>query len=270
MVLLPPHGLAGALAPGHRAREVHVIQVNNLSKAFKTVQAVDDVSFTCPDGRVTGLLGPNGAGKTTTLRLLATVMQADSGSALIDGHDLRRDPQGVRAAIGVLSDNPGLYGRLTPREHLRYFGRLYGLGGKALAQRIDELVTMLEMQEYADRPAEGFSRGMRQKVAIARALIHNPRTLLLDEPTAGLDVMSTRAMRELIRRLRDQGHCVLFSSHVMSEAEQLCDHIAVISGGRLRASGTPAELRAETGCQNLEDAFVRLVGLAGLNAGPAA
>ena len=238
-----------------------MIEAHNLSKAFKAVKAVDDASFGCADGQVTGLLGPNGAGKTTTLRLLATVMQPDSGTALIDGHDLISDSQGVRESIGVLSDNPGLYGRLTPREHLRYFGRLHGLGGRALEARIDELVAMLAMEEYAGRAADGFSRGMRQKVAIARALIHNPRTLILDEPTSGLDVMSTRAMRETIRRLRDDGHCVLLSSHVMSEAEQLCDRIAIISAGRLRAFGAPDELRRQTGCQNLEDAFVQLVGV---------
>jgi sodium transport system ATP-binding protein len=237
-----------------------MIEAQDLVKAFKTVKAVDGVSLACPDGQITGLLGPNGAGKTTTLRLLSTVMQPDSGTALIDGHDLRRDPQRVRATIGVLSDNPGLYGRLTPREHLRYFGRLHGLGGKALEARIDELVTMLEMREYADRQAEGFSRGMRQKVAIGRALVHSPRTVLFDEPTEGLDVMSTRTMRETMRRLRDEGRCVLLSSHLMGEVEQLCDRIAIISGGRLRAFGTPAELREQTGCRNLEDAFVQLVG----------
>ncbi len=236
-----------------------MIEVQGLCKAFRAVKAVDEVSFSCPDGRVTGLLGPNGAGKTTTLRLLATVMRPDAGTAAIDGHDLIRDAQAVRATIGVLSDNSGLYGRLTPREHLRYFGRLHGLGGEGLEARIDELVAMLEMQEYADRQAEGFSRGMRQKVAIGRALVHSPRTVLLDEPTEGLDVMSTRVMRDTIRGLRDSGHCVLLSSHLMGEVEQLCDHIAVISVGRLQAYGTADELRRQTGCTSLEDAFVRLV-----------
>jgi sodium transport system ATP-binding protein len=237
-----------------------MIEAHSLTKSFKMVKAVDGVSFTCPDGQITGLLGPNGAGKTTTLRLLSTVMQPDSGTALVDGHDLLREPQRVRASIGVLSDNPGLYARLTPREHLRYFGRLHGLRGRALEARIDELLAMLEMQAYADRPAEGFSRGMRQKVAIGRALVHKPRTMLLDEPTDGLDVMSTRTMREVIRRLRDRGHCVLFSSHIMSEVEQLCDQIAIIAGGQLRAHGTPAELRTQTGCADLEEAFVQLAG----------
>jgi sodium transport system ATP-binding protein len=237
-----------------------MIEAHSLAKAFKAIKAVDGISFTCADGQVTGLVGPNGAGKTTTLRLLATVMRPDSGTAAIDGHDLLRDPQGVRRTIGVLPDNPGLYGRLTPREHLRYFGRLYGLEGAALEARIDRLVALLEMQAYADRPAEGFSRGMRQKVAIGRALIHEPRTVLFDEPTEGLDVMSTRAMRETMRRLRDEGRTVLLSSHLMGEVEQLCDRIAVITGGRLCASGTPDELRRETGCASLEEAFVQLVG----------
>jgi sodium transport system ATP-binding protein len=237
-----------------------MIEAHSLAKAFKAIKAVDGISFTCADGQVTGLVGPNGAGKTTTLRLLATVMRPDSGTAVVDGHDLLRDPQGVRRTIGVLPDNPGLYGRLTPREHLRYFGRLYGLQGAALEARIDGLVALLEMGAYADRPAEGFSRGMRQKVAIGRALIHEPRTVLFDEPTEGLDVMSTRAMRETMRRLRDEGRSVLLSSHLMGEVEQLCDRIAVIAGGRLCASGTPDELRREAGCPSLEEAFVRLVG----------
>ncbi len=243
-----------------------MIDVRGLSKAFKAVRAVDAASFTCLDGQVTGLLGPNGAGKTTTLRMLATVMRPDAGTAIIDGHDLLRDPEGVRHSIGVLSDNSGLYARLTPREHLRYFGRLHGLGGQALERRIDELVAMLDMQEYAGRHAEGFSRGMRQKVAIARALVHRPRTMILDEPTDGLDVMSVRAVRETIRRLRDVGYCVLFSSHIMAEVEQLCDRIAVIVDGRVQALGTLEELRAKTGCGSLEDAFVQLVSANGLTA----
>ncbi len=237
-----------------------MIEVLGLAKSFRAVRAVDGVSFICLDGEVTGLLGPNGAGKTTTLRMLATVMRPDAGTAVIDGHDLLQDPQGVRRSIGVLAESSGLYGRLTPREHLRYFGRLHGLGGRALERRISDLVEALEMQEYCDRPAEGFSRGMRQKVAFARALVHDPRTLILDEPTDGLDVMSTRAVRETIRRLRDAGRCVLFSSHIMGEVEQLCDRIAVIAGGRLQAMGTPNELRSKTGCPSLEDAFVQLVG----------
>lgn len=237
-----------------------MIQAHGLSKAFKALKAVDDLSFTCPDGQVTGLLGPNGAGKTTTLRLLATIMRPDSGTAIIDGHDLLREPLAVRQTIGVLPDNPGLYGRLTPREHLRYFGRLCGLGGLALERRIDELVALLEMASYADRRAEEFSRGMRQKVSIGRALIHGPRTLLFDEPTEGLDVMSTRAVRQTLRRLRDEGRAVLLCSHIMGEVEQLCDRIAIIAGGRLLASGTADELRRQTGCQSLEDAFVQLVG----------
>ncbi len=246
-----------------------MIEVCGLSKAFKTVKAVDRVSFACPDGQVTGLLGPNGAGKTTTLRLLSTVMEPDDGTALIDGRDLCGDARGVRAVIGVLPENAGLYARLTPREHLRYFGGLYGRRGRRLEARIAELIARLEMEEYADRPTEGFSRGMRQKVAIARALVHEPHSVLFDEPTDGLDVMSTRTVRETISALRAAGCCVLLSSHNMGEVEQLCDRIAVIVGGRLQALGTADDLRRATGCQSLEDAFVTLVQGTAASPGPA-
>ena len=237
-----------------------MIEVENLAKHFGAVRAVDGVTFCARDGEVLGLLGPNGAGKTTTMRLLATVLQPTSGTARVDGHDLLRAPEAVRASIGVLPENWGLYGRLTPREHLRYFGRLYRQNGAALDRRIEELIGALDMREYADRYCDPFSKGMKQKVALARALIHNPKTMLLDEPTSGLDVMSARGVRDLIGRFRDEGRCVMLCTHVLGEAERLCDRIAVIQRGKIIALGTPDELRRQTGQGTLEEAFVQLVG----------
>jgi sodium transport system ATP-binding protein len=221
---------------------------------------VQDVSFSAANGRITGLLGPNGAGKTTTLRILYTLLRPDRGAALVDGYDVIASSAEVRRRIGVLPDNRGLYARLTTREHIRYFGRLQGLRGAALERQIDDLIKLLDMQDIADRRADGFSQGQRVKVAIARALVHGPQNILLDEPTNGLDVMSTRALRAFIRRLRDEGKCVLFSSHIMQEVSALCDTIVVIARGQVTAAGTPDELRQMTGQANLEDAFVAAVG----------
>jgi len=237
-----------------------MIEVRNLHKTFGPITAVDDVSFSAPDGRITGLLGPNGAGKTTTLRILYTILRPDAGAALVDGYDAVSAAAEVQRRIGVLPDNRGLYARLTPREHIRYYGRLHGLKGTALEQQIDYLVKLLDMQAIADRRTEGFSQGQRVKVAIARALVHQPRNILLDEPTNGLDVMSTRALRTFIRRLRDEGKCVLFSSHIMQEVSALCDTIVVIARGQVVAAGTPDDLRQATGQANLEDAFVAAIG----------
>ncbi len=237
-----------------------MIEVRNLHKAFGPVVAVDDVSFSALDGQITGLLGPNGAGKTTTLRILYTLMRPDRGAALVDGFDAAEQAGEVQRRIGVLPDSLGLYPRLTAREHIRYFGELQGMSGAALERSIDALVDLLDMRDIADRRADGFSQGQRLKVAIARAIVHEPRTILLDEPTNGLDVMSTRAMRALIRRFRDEGRCVLFSSHIMQEVAALCDRIVVIARGRVVASGTPDELRAATGQASLEDAFVAAIG----------
>ena len=237
-----------------------MIEVSQLRKAFGKVQAVDSVSFTARDGEITGLLGPNGAGKTTTLRMLYTLIQPDGGSAKVDGQEVSANPIDARKRMGVLPDARGLYPRLTAREHVRYFGELHGLSGAALEQRIDELVGLLEMKSIADRRTEGFSQGERMKVAIARALVHGPRNVLLDEPTNGLDVMSTRAMREVIRKLKGEGRCVLFSSHVMQEVGALCDRIVVIAHGRVVADGTPEELKERTGKPTLEDAFVAVIG----------
>jgi sodium transport system ATP-binding protein len=238
-----------------------MIEVDNLAKHFGALRAVNGVSFEARDGEVMGLLGPNGAGKTTILRMLATILRPTSGTATVDGHDLRHAPEKVRAAIGVLPENWGLYGRLTAREHLRFFGRLYGMDETSLERRITELIALLEMGEYADRRCDPFSKGMKQKVALGRALIHNPRTMLLDEPTAGLDVMSVRGVRDLIRRFRDEGRCVLFSTHILDEAERLCDRIAIIHRGQIVGAGAPQELLQQTGQATLEEAFVRLVGV---------
>jgi sodium transport system ATP-binding protein len=240
-----------------------MITVTNLHKRFGDRVAVEDVSFLARDGEVTGLLGPNGAGKTTTLRMIYTLVRPDSGSASVDGIEVSGDPDGARRRIGVLPDARGLYSRLTAREHIRYAGRLHGLWGATLERRIEELGELLELSEHLGRRTEGFSQGERLKVAIARALVHDPPNVLLDEPTNGLDVMSTRAMRRLIRRLRERGVCVVFSSHVMQEVSALCDRLVVVARGKVVADATPAELVDRTGHTSLEDAFVRLAGIAG-------
>lgn len=237
-----------------------MIQVQGLSKSFGKVKAVQNVSFSAPDGRITGLLGPNGAGKSTTLRMLYTLLKPESGSAQVDGFDVRSAPLEVQRRIGVLADARGLYPRLTTRENIRYYGRLHGLEGAALEKQIESLLAMLDMQSIADRQTEGFSTGEKLKVAIARALVHNPQNILLDEPTNGLDVMSTRAMRQFIQRLREDGKCVLFTSHIMQEVAALCDQIVIISHGEVSATGSPDDLRRQTGQENLEDAFVVVIG----------
>jgi sodium transport system ATP-binding protein len=237
-----------------------MIQVQGLSKSFGAVKAVQDVSFLAPDGQITGLLGPNGAGKSTTLRMLYTLLKPDRGSAQVDGFDVRGSPLDVQRRIGVLADARGLYPRLTSRENIRYYGRLHGLAGEALENQIDALSSLLDMQPIIDRRTEGFSTGEKLKVAIARTLVHDPKNVLLDEPTNGLDVMSTRAMRQFILRLREEGKCVLFTSHIMQEVAVLCDQIVIISRGEVAATGSPAALRTQTGQDNLEDAFVAAIG----------
>lgn len=237
-----------------------MIQVQGFSKSFGKVKAVQNVSFSAADGQITGLLGPNGAGKSTTLRMLYTLLKPESGSAQVDGFDVRSDPIEVQRRIGVLADARGLYPRLTTRENIRYYGRLHGLEGAMLEKQIEDLLEMLDMQSIADRQTEGFSTGEKLKVAIARALVHNPQNILLDEPTNGLDVMSTRAMRQFIQRLREDGKCVLFTSHIMQEVAALCDQIVIISHGEVSATGSPADLRRQTGQENLEDAFVAVIG----------
>ncbi len=240
-----------------------MITVAGLAKSFgrrREIRAVDAVRFVARNGEITGLLGPNGAGKTTLLRMLATLLAPDAGSATIDGHDIRTSPVEVRRHIGVLSDARGLYPRLTARENIAYYGALHGLDSGAVARRLDEMLGALGMAALADRRTQGFSQGERMKVAIVRALVHDPQTILLDEPTNGLDIMSTRALRELLRGLRASGKCILFSSHVMQEVTALCDRIVVIGHGQVVADGTSAELLARTGRESLEDAFVELLG----------
>jgi sodium transport system ATP-binding protein len=241
-----------------------VIEADGLRKSFRTrrgvVRAVDGVSFRARDGQITGLLGPNGAGKTTTLRMLYTLMQPDQGRVLVDGIDASLRPAQVRARLGVLPDARGIYKRLTARENIEYFGRLQGLAPALIAGRIAELVDALDMGDFIDRRAEGFSQGQRTKTAIARALVHDPGNVLLDEPANGLDVMTTRSLRGFLRGLQADGRCILFSSHIMPEVAQLCDRIVVIARGQVVADGTPEEIRALTGMASLEDAFVKVIG----------
>jgi sodium transport system ATP-binding protein len=233
-----------------------MIVLDALAKRFGAVEAVRGVSLEAPDGRVTGLVGPNGAGKSTMLRLLYGAQRPDAGRALVDGIDVALDRPGALARLGVLPHNAGLYPHLTARENIRYYGALHGLEPGALERRIDELGRLLELGPLLERRTKGFSQGERVKVALARAIVHAPQNLVLDEPTAGLDVLATRNVRELVRRLRDAGHCVLFTSHVMQEVAALCDDIAIVAGGRIVARGTPEELGRTVPDGSLEDAFV--------------
>jgi sodium transport system ATP-binding protein len=241
-----------------------MIEVQDLRKTFKTktglVKAVDGVSFTARDGQITGLLGPNGAGKTTTMRMLYTLMAPETGRVMVDGHDATRDPTAVRRVLGVLPDARGIYKRFSARENIAYFGRLHGLDEATIRARTDALVGALDMADFAERRSEGYSQGQRTKTAIARAMIHDPKNVVLDEPTNGLDVMTTRAMRGYLKQLREEGRCVLFSSHIMQEVAALCDHIVVIAKGHVVAQGSADELRERTGLPNLEDAFVKIIG----------
>ncbi|MQP76146.1 ATP-binding cassette domain-containing protein [Stenotrophomonas sp. MYb238] len=224
------------------------------------VIAVDEVGFTAHDSQITGLLGPNGAGKTTTLRMLYTLMTPETGKVLVDGVDAAADPDTVRRSLGVLPDARGVYKRLTARENIEYFGQLHGMDAATIAARIARLAAALQMEDFLDRPTEGFSQGQRTKTAIARALVHDPKNVILDEPTNGLDVMTTRGLRGFLKELRAEGRCVIFSSHIMQEVAALCDRIVIVAHGRVVAQGTPDELRAHAGETNLEDAFVKLIG----------
>ncbi len=244
-----------------------MIVAENLRKTFpargkdKTpVVAVDDVGFIARDGEITGLLGPNGAGKTTTLRMLYTLMSPETGRVMVDDVDVAADPERVRRNLGVLPDSRGVYKRLTARENIEYFGQLHGMDANTIAQRTARLAAALQMEDFLDRATEGFSQGQRTKTAIARALVHDPKNVILDEPTNGLDVMTTRGLRGFLKELRAEGRCVIFSSHIMQEVAALCDRIVIIAQGRVVAQGTPDELRAVTGEANLEDAFVKLIG----------
>jgi len=241
-----------------------MIEARSLTKIFHdkkrgAVRAVDGVSFRCEPGRIYGLLGANGAGKTTTLRMLATILTPTSGGATVAGFDVVAEPEKARASLGFLSTATALYGRLTAREFVEYFGRLHGLGENVLRERVNTLLTRLEMNDFCDRRCDSFSTGMKQKTSIARVLVHDPPVMIFDEPTTGLDVMTARTIIAFIRECRERGKTVIFSTHVMSEVEKLCDHIGIIHGGRLLAEGTLAELKAKHGMNDLEDVFVHVV-----------
>ena len=237
-----------------------MIVLSDVKKRFGDVEALRGVSLTVADGEITGLLGPNGAGKTTALRIVYGVMAPDTGEASVDGLDLAADRLGAQARLGVLAHAQGLYPRLTAREHVRYASQLHGLRGAPLERRIGELAALREMGGFLDRRADGFSQGQKLKVALARALVHDPRNVVLDEPTSGLDVAGTRAVRALLKKLRDEGRCVLFSTHVMQEVSAVCDRVVVIAHGQVVAEGTPEALKAATGKSTLEDAFVAAIG----------
>lgn len=235
-----------------------LVEARNLQKRFRTYHAVRGVSFSCYAGEVFGLLGPNGAGKTTTIRMLTTILRPTSGTARVAGRDVVREAEEVRGSIGVLPENAGVYGRLTGREVIRYAGQLYGLAPDVLERRIVEVADALELTEHLDRLTDTFSKGMKQKINVARALIHDPPVVFLDEPTSGLDVISARSVRDFVLRFKAEGRCVILSTHMMEEAERLCDRVAIIAGGRIRAEGDLAALKAETG-KDLEDIFMSMV-----------
>ncbi|QOL26861.1 ATP-binding cassette domain-containing protein [Thalassotalea sp. LPB0316] len=237
-----------------------MIEVNNLHKKFKDVTALEGLSFTAKDGEITGILGPNGAGKTTCLRTLYGLLKADQGSATIDGIDVTKEPLVARGKLGIFPDKFGLYERLTAYEQIDYFASIHGLVGDAKKQAIDEVLKELEMEELAHRKTVGFSQGQRMKVTLAQALVHKPKNFVLDEPTRGLDVMSTRILRNYLSKYKAQGHCILFSSHVMQEVAALCDRVIVVANGKLAAQGTPQELCDLAGEALLEDAFVKIIG----------
>jgi sodium transport system ATP-binding protein len=237
-----------------------MIELKGLAKSFGAVKAVDGASFTAPDGAITTLLGANGSGKTTTLSMVMGLLKPDAGTAIVDSLDVRQSAREVRRRIGWFPDAFGLYPRLTAREHVRYFGQLHGMEGRSLEEAIARTLAELDMAEIADRRTEGFSTGQRMKVALARALVHSPANLILDEPTRGLDIMSVRLLRATLKRLRAEGRCILMSSHVMAEVEDLSDKVVVLSAGRVVAEGTAPEIVERTGAPNLEEAFVQLAG----------
>ncbi len=236
-----------------------MIEVKAISKSFGNVQAVKEVTFTAPNGKVTALLGANGAGKTTSLRMIYSLITPQSGLVLIDGINSCKDPENARKLLGVLPESRGMYKRLTARENITYFGKLHGMPDEKIESRTNSLVKDLRMDDFIDRRTDGFSQGQRVKVAIARALVHDPQNIILDEPTNGLDVMSTRSVRAFLRKEKERGKCILFSSHVMQEVSAVCDNILVIHNGILCASGSQQELESQTNQDNLEDAFVHIV-----------
>ncbi|MCH9004165.1 MAG: ATP-binding cassette domain-containing protein [Proteobacteria bacterium] len=240
-----------------------MIRVDRLHKSFGAVRALRGVSFDAPDGRITGLLGPNGAGKSTTLRILYTVFKPDEGSASIDGADVVTDSLVARQRLGALPHGSGLYPHLSARENVAYYARLCGLDSGVVDDHVDSIIKLLEIEDFADRRTKGFSQGQRTKVSLARALVHDPQNIILDEPSNGLDVMATRSLRELILKLKDAGRCVLFSSHVMQEVAALCDDICIIVDGQVAINDSVDGIRERTGCDDLEDAFVAAIKLVG-------
>ena len=240
-----------------------MIKVDGIHKSFGKVHAVRGVSFDAPDGRITGLLGPNGAGKSTTLRILYTVLKPDDGTALIDGADVVTDSLAARKRIGALPHGAGLYPHLSARENIAYYARLCAIDKSEIDDRVAAIIGLLEIDEFADRRTKGFSQGQRTKVSLARALVHDPQNVILDEPTNGLDVMATRSLRRLILKLKDSGRCVLFSSHVMQEVAALCDDICIIANGQVAIDDSLEGIRERTGQEDLEEAFVSAIQLVG-------
>lgn len=237
-----------------------MIEATSLCKRFGAVDAAVEVSFAARDGEITGLLGPNGAGKSTCLRMMYGVLTPDGGSACIDGTDVRGETSAARARLGVLPHATGLYHNLTARENIEYFGSLHGMGRELLRRRTAELARGLGMENFVERRVKGFSQGQRLKVALARALIHDPGNLILDEPTNGLDVMALRNLRDMLQTLKSQGRCILFSSHVMQEVAALCDRVVIIGHGRVLADDTPRAIRERSGTRTLEEAFLKVLG----------
>jgi sodium transport system ATP-binding protein len=237
-----------------------MISVNNLSKKIGTVQALEQLSFSAENGQITGLLGPNGAGKTTCLRTLFGLLKPDEGSCEIEGIDVAKDPIAAKQQLGLFPDPFGLYDRLTPREYISYFAELSGMSRKQAKTATSKVIAKLKLEDIADRRCQGFSQGQRMKTALAQAIVHQPSNIILDEPTRGLDVMSTRLLRDILIELKNQGHCVLFSSHVMQEVAALCDKVIVMAQGKVVAVGSPQALCQQTGKDSLEDAFITLIG----------
>ena len=235
-----------------------MIEVKELKKSFGKVVALDGASFSAQDGKITALLGPNGAGKSTCLRILSTIIKPSAGEATVSGFNVDEDPFEVRQQIGVLPHNSGIYSRLNATENIEYYGQLHGIQADELKENTENLLEQLQMKDFCLRPAEGYSQGQKIKVALARALIHDPLNILLDEPSSGLDIMATRALREIINNLKDRGKCVLFSSHIMQEVETLCEDIVIINKGMVKFTGTIGEFRNHSGSQDLEDAFLKI------------
>ena len=236
-----------------------MITVSDIHKSFGKVRALRGISFNAPDGKITGLLGPNGAGKSTALRVLYTVLKPDQGAATIDGIDVVADGLAARQRIGTLPHGAGLYPHLSARENIAYFATLCGLDKGIIDDKVSSIISLLDIDDFADRRTKGFSHGERTKVALARALVHDPQNIILDEPSNGLDVMATRSLRDLILKLKDAGRCVLFSSHVMQEVAALCDDIVIIAHGKVAIDDSIEGIRSRTGCDDLEDAFVRAI-----------